>query len=117
MNTNNQEAFVPPEVLENYIEQLTNHDWFYSYSDDNRVWRSGVEREKYLVDLSKTHPMFAEAYKAWLTYINTLVQSMDRQVRHDAQLKRDRTLYELKLKNHAAANDPINIIKEISKAA
>ena len=30
------------------LERLRNHDWFYAYSDDHRVWKKGREKEKLL---------------------------------------------------------------------
>ena len=30
------------------LERLRNHDWFYAYSDDSRVWKKGREKEKLL---------------------------------------------------------------------
>jgi len=29
--------------MERLIEMLRNHDWYFDYSDDHRVWRRGVE--------------------------------------------------------------------------
>jgi hypothetical protein len=31
----------PIETLEQFEQALINHDWFYQYSDDHRVWRAG----------------------------------------------------------------------------
>ena len=28
------------------LERLTNHDWYYAYSDDHRVWKRGDQRHK-----------------------------------------------------------------------
>jgi len=30
------------------LERLRNHDWFYAYSDDHRVWKRGEQRTKEL---------------------------------------------------------------------
>jgi len=30
------------------FQRLKNHDWFYGYSDDHRVWRRGRQRQKEL---------------------------------------------------------------------
>jgi hypothetical protein len=36
------------EAQANYINDLKTHDWFYAYSDDQRVWRAGGEADKVL---------------------------------------------------------------------
>jgi hypothetical protein len=28
--------------MENLIEMLRNHDWYFEYSDDHKVWKRGV---------------------------------------------------------------------------
>ena len=30
------------------LERLTNHDWYYAYSDDHRVWKRGRQRQQAL---------------------------------------------------------------------
>ena len=32
----------------NLMEQLRNHDWYYAYSDDHRVWTRGEQENKRL---------------------------------------------------------------------
>lgn len=34
--------------LNEYYDELCHHDWFYSYSDDHRVWKRGHSREAFL---------------------------------------------------------------------
>lgn len=34
--------------LEQYEEDLKNHDWTFEYSDDHRVWKMGWEEQKRL---------------------------------------------------------------------
>lgn len=45
-----QEKYEPFEV---FREELVRHDWYYSYSDDGRVYNAGVEREKKLTEKAK----------------------------------------------------------------
>ena len=35
---------VLPQVLVELRKILENHDWFYSYSDDHRVWQKGRDQ-------------------------------------------------------------------------
>lgn len=35
-------------TLNDYYDLLARHDWYYSFSDDGRVWRAGVVAEKEL---------------------------------------------------------------------
>ena len=30
-----------PEILDSYRKALANHDWFYHYTEDHRVWKAG----------------------------------------------------------------------------
>jgi hypothetical protein len=39
----------PGDCDEEYLIRLQRHDWYYSYSDDVRVWRQGDEERKRLV--------------------------------------------------------------------
>jgi tRNA G26 N,N-dimethylase Trm1 len=38
------------EILE---EKLQQHDWYYQYSDDHRVWKRGSEQSKVIQNLIK----------------------------------------------------------------
>lgn len=44
------------------------HDWFYSMSDDDEVYRNGVENETKLLRISQTDPKLSEIYEAWREY-------------------------------------------------
>ena len=33
-------------MMATLLERLTNHDWYYAYSDDHRVWKRGDHRHK-----------------------------------------------------------------------
>lgn len=37
--------------MDEYIAALQAHDWYYSYSDDHRVWKSGFENARQLQEM------------------------------------------------------------------
>lgn len=39
------------EVVEEFIEALSNHDWYYDYTDDFSVFERGVRSSKRIKDL------------------------------------------------------------------
>lgn len=41
---------------QDFKELLTKHDWHYGKSDDDRVYRAGLEEEKHIKDLMKDRP-------------------------------------------------------------
>lgn len=48
--------------LENYIDKLKYHDWYYEYSDDHRCWVKGMdERRELLLLRGELDP----DYKVW----------------------------------------------------
>lgn len=63
--------------LQEYWDQLDLHDWFYSYSDDNRVWKRGEAEKSALLAIAKSSPEHQALYdgfhkhhfsgKAWNT--------------------------------------------------
>lgn len=48
-----------------YVNQLSNHDWYFEFSDDHRAYNQGNERHKMLVTKAKTHPIYQEAFSAY----------------------------------------------------
>lgn len=65
-------ATVAPEVEENmeedlkaFHEALKAHDWYYDFTDDNRVWRAGKANEEKLVKWSQKSP---EHRKMWTEF-------------------------------------------------
>ena len=41
------------QKLQEYKKKLEAHDWYYSWSDDNRVWRSGETNLKHLMEIAE----------------------------------------------------------------
>ena len=71
-------------MLEEFIKQLMRHDWFYPYSDDHSVWRSGQAESSRLRALADTGKSFKMAYDAVAKYMN-----QDYKVRDSAQLDKE----------------------------
>jgi hypothetical protein len=58
-------------TLEEFEKALKGHDWYYEYSDDNRVWRAGTARYEEILKASRqlTEEGHGEAVqKMWLKY-------------------------------------------------
>lgn len=56
--------------LKEFDSRLRNHDWFYSYSDDIRVYRHGSAAEAELIAVSESSPQHMRLYRAWVAYRN-----------------------------------------------
>ena len=53
-------------TLQEYDKQLRNHDWYYAWSDDHRVYKAGELAHELLVGarhISGHHAMLFDAYK------------------------------------------------------
>lgn len=46
MSNSIKEQLAKPIKPSEFYNILFNHDWFYNYSDDGRVWREGAAMEK-----------------------------------------------------------------------
>ena len=51
-----------------FIDSLKNHDWFFDYSDDGRVWRAGLAAQKHLEKLATSDPVYADLHVAHSRY-------------------------------------------------
>lgn len=51
-----------PQTEDEYIRALREFDWYYSYSDDHRVYVKWTEREKQLMKAAK---QFDPDFKVW----------------------------------------------------
>lgn len=49
-------------TLEEYEQLLKNHDWFYTMSDDARVYREGLKKEKLILEQSLTSKEHEKLY-------------------------------------------------------
>lgn len=52
------------EEFDAYVKQLSNHDWFYAYSDDYCVWRAGKDAQERLLSKTASHESYRKAYEA-----------------------------------------------------
>lgn len=52
------------EQFNDYLEKLENHDWYYHYSDDGRVWRAGKARRAELRALADSENVYNLMYQA-----------------------------------------------------
>lgn len=57
------------EQFDNYLNKLALHDWFYDFSDDNNVWKSGKAARQSLMEEAAKHTILAQAYTAWGNYV------------------------------------------------
>lgn len=53
--------------MDEYINLLKTHDWYYNYSDDHRVWRAGEEEYKKIMELSKLYDPTREIFRQYMT--------------------------------------------------
>lgn len=52
--------------LQDYYDLLEQHDWYYIFSDDHKVYEKGKSNQDKLVDLAEENgPKFKELYKAF----------------------------------------------------
>jgi hypothetical protein len=56
------------EEIEAYFKRCSHFDWFYSYSDDNNVWRRGEKNFKQLQEDSLQSPLFSSIFTDWREY-------------------------------------------------
>ncbi len=59
------------ESFEAFMVLLKNFDFYYSYSDDIRVYRRGKSQEEEIDKIRKTAPQFEEVYNHWLKNYTT----------------------------------------------
>lgn len=56
--------------IEEYYKKLEQHDWFYNYSDDHRVWLRGVEQRKELQALCQENDVLTKMYGQYAVYMD-----------------------------------------------
>lgn len=52
-------------AFNNYVVALAAHDWYFEYSDDSRVYRSGRESQKQLTSQASTNPLLQDTYSLY----------------------------------------------------
>ena len=56
-------------TLQTLYGLLENHDWYYEYSDDGRVYRAGRDAEMALREASKESAAHLELYSTYHEYV------------------------------------------------
>ena len=51
---------------EEYLELLKQHDWYYYYSDDHRVYTKGRDNAQRLLNLSQDSPKLRQMYEKFI---------------------------------------------------
>lgn len=51
--------------IDEYVNQLKAHDWFYDYSDDHTVWVAGRESANKLSGKALSHEIYNQVYRMW----------------------------------------------------
>lgn len=57
-------------VIQEFFEELNNHDWFYEFSDDFRVWQRGTQEEERLIKKADSDPQLLKMYKDFCKWTN-----------------------------------------------
>ena len=70
-------VFPTVEAFKAFTQRLMNHDWYYSFSDDHRVYTNGAKSSKQLEEDAKVNSYFETAYKAYCDYISSNVRGSE----------------------------------------
>jgi hypothetical protein len=62
-------------TVEEYSKVLEEHDWYFSYSDDHRVWKRGHDQSTYINKLAEQDPALREALQQFLRARNMLADN------------------------------------------
>jgi hypothetical protein len=62
-------------TVEEYSKVLEEHDWYFSYSDDHRVWKKGHDQSTYINKLAEQDPALREALQQFLRARNMLADN------------------------------------------
>ena len=54
---------------EAYLKKLQSHDWYYNYSDDNRVYNAGLAEERDLRAIARTDPELEQLFESYLAFV------------------------------------------------
>lgn len=58
-------------TLLDFYDMLAKHDWYYAYSDDNRVYLAGERSRKELMAVAEESVEHADLYRAWNSHMFT----------------------------------------------
>ena len=54
-----------PYQIDEFVNQLKAHDWFYEFSDDHSVWISGRKSANKLSAKALSHGVYDSIYRNW----------------------------------------------------
>ena len=60
---------VSSENIGEYFNRLTNHDWYYNYSDDHSVWKRGNEYRDRLLNTAAEHTTYKKMYNEFVNWM------------------------------------------------
>jgi len=63
--------------FDDYVSKLVKHDWYYSYSDDSRVYRNGKEDATRLEEQAKLPGHYRDALDAFYAYLRPSVNPLN----------------------------------------
>tara|TARA_R110002020_G_scaffold279976_3_gene495768 strand:- start:788 stop:1057 length:270 start_codon:yes stop_codon:yes gene_type:complete len=61
------------EEIEDKVNLILNHDWFYMYSDDHRVWERGEANSKRLSALCNEDIAFKEIHRMYSSEVGAAI--------------------------------------------
>ena len=62
---------VSSENIGEYFNRLSNHDWYYDYSDDHSVWKRGNEYRDRLLNTAAEHPTYKKMYNEFVNWMRS----------------------------------------------
>lgn len=57
-------------TMQEFHKLCSDHDWYYSYSDDRRRWMSGRIKAAALLTAVKAQPELTPHYNEWVAWID-----------------------------------------------
>ena len=70
-NKNQKAGQVSSENIGEYFNRLSNHDWYYDYSDDHSVWKRGNEYRDRLLNTAAEHPTYKKMYNEFVNWMRS----------------------------------------------
>ena len=55
--------------IEQFYNECLQHDWFYDYSDDHRVWTAGSDNQRRLYSLAEESETKMQIMSAFRSYV------------------------------------------------
>lgn len=64
--------------LKEFDKKLENHDWFYYFSDDRRVYKAGKAEAERIESIAQKSIEHYKLYTIWADYFNSKYESLHR---------------------------------------